>query len=178
MSDATPPPPRKGRTVVIALVLLLAGAAAVAAFFLMRARPPAMTAGETQTEAADQAAPEQPLSYYLARADATRGQAYFARCSACHSIGQGGPAGVGPNLWGVMGHAIGSRPDYAYSQAMRGHGGTWDWETTNAFLRSPRAFMPATRMTFYGVSDPQDRADVMLYLNGQGGALPPPEGAR
>jgi cytochrome c len=172
MADATPPP-RKGRTVAIALVVLLVLAAAIAAIVLLRARPPVVT-----VDVSDQVAPEQPLAYYLARADAARGEAYFARCSACHAIEQGAPTAVGPNLWGVMGNPIGSRPDYAYSQAMSRHGGRWDWAAANAFLRSPRNFLPQTRMSFYGIVNPQDRADIMLYMNRQGGALPAPEGAR
>ncbi len=121
------------------------------------------------------AAPEQPIAYYLARADAARGEAWFQRCAACHTAVQGGPHGLGPNLWGVMGSAVASRPGFTlYSPALRGLGGSWDWEKASRFLRAPRDAVPGTRMAYSGVINPQDRADVLLYLNRQGGSLAPP----
>ena len=68
---------------------------------------------------------------------------------------------------------------FAFSDALKNHGGSWDWDTMSAWLRSPRTFAPGTKMTFAGLSDPQDRADVMLFLNQHGGALtiPPPPAA-
>ena len=168
MADA-PPPPRGGRLAVVGLLLLIVAAVALA-LLLLRPDPQAPVA----VDISDQTEAEQPIAVYLARADAARGQAYFARCAACHTIEQGGPHAVGPNLWGVMGNPIASRPGASYSAALSGHGGRWDWETTSRFLESPRHFAPGTRMTFGGISRPQDRADVLLYLNGQGGTLPPP----
>src|SRR5205085_2303359 len=125
---------------------------------------------EAEKEDADLAADAQPIGYYLARGDAARGEAYFSRCTACHSIAPGAPPSIGPNLYGVMGHAIASRPDAVYSAALRDHGGTWDWDTASRFLQLPRAFAPGTPMTFVGVANPQDRAHVMLCLNRQGGS--------
>jgi len=76
---------------------------------------------------------------------------------------------------GVAQHA----PGFNYSEPLRAHGGTWDWDTMSQWLRSPRSFAQGTRMTFAGLSDPQDRADVMLYMNQNGGRLtvPPPPAA-
>ena len=126
-------------------------------------------------------AAEQPIAFYLQTADATRGQAVFGKCQACHTINQGGAAGLGPNLHGVMGQGVAQRPGFAFSDALRGRGGTWDWETMSEWLRSPRSFAQGTRMTFAGLSDPQDRADILLYLNQNGGGLTvpaaPPGGA-
>jgi cytochrome c len=117
-------------------------------------------------------AAEQPIAFYLQTADAARGQATFGRCAACHTINQGGPNGLGPNLFGVMGEPVATgHGGYAFSDALRNHGGTWDWETMSEWLRSPRAFAPGTRMTFAGLSDPQDRADILVYLNQNGGHL-------
>ena len=73
------------------------------------------------------------------------------------------------------------RPDFAYSDALKNHGGRWDWDTLSTWLHSPSRFAPGTKMTFAGLSDPQDRADVLLFLNQHGGTLtippPPAEGA-
>jgi cytochrome c len=161
----------KGRLVV---VLLLLAVAAALAWVLIYARTPPASGSERTNEAASAEPAERPISYYLARADAARGEAYFARCAACHTIDQGGAAVVGPNLYGAMGAPIGQRPGYTYSAALSGHGGSWDWDAMSRFLKRPSAFAPGTRMTFYGVANPQDRADVMLYMNRQGGTLPPP----
>ena len=126
------------------------------------------------------AAAERPIAHYLQTADAGRGQAVFGKCQACHTINQGGAAGLGPNLYGVMGAGVAQHsPGFNYSDPLRSHGGTWDWDTMSQWLRSPRTFAAGTRMTFAGLSDPQDRADVMLYLNQNGGNLqiPPPPAA-
>jgi cytochrome c len=165
------PPPNRGR-----LVLVLFGIAvgAVAAWLLVRS-PPRPTPTMVTPRAAG---PEQPIAFYLARGDAARGEAQFARCAGCHTIGEGSPPGVGPNLWGALGGPVAARPGYSYSAALQAVGGRWDWEATNRFLRSPRDVAPGTRMAFGGVDDPQQRADLMLYLNAQGGSLAPPAGGR
>jgi cytochrome c len=116
---------------------------------------------------------EQPIAALLATADAARGEAAFRKCSTCHTITPGGAAGIGPNLHGIMGAGVASR-GFAYSPDLTAKGGTWDWETMNTWLRSPRGFAPGTKMTFAGLSNPQERADLILYLNSQGSNLPLP----
>jgi cytochrome c len=117
---------------------------------------------------------EQPIAVALQTADVARGEAVFRKCAACHTVNQGGANGVGPNLFGVMGGPHGHRPDFAYSEALKGKAGNWNWDEMSQWLRSPRAYAPGTKMTFAGLSDPQDRADVMVYLNAQGSNLPLP----
>lgn len=117
------------------------------------------------------------LATLLAMGDAAAGEATFAKCMACHSIAQGGANGIGPNLWAVLGTGIGQHmPGFPYSEALSGHGGQWDFESMDAWLKSPRAFANGTKMSFAGLSDPQERANVILYMlaNGGGPALPPP----
>ena len=127
------------------------------------------------------AAAEQPIAHYLQTADAARGENIFHRCQSCHNADNGGANGLGPNLWGTVGNAIAHRPDFAYSDALKSHTGRWDWDTLSTWLHSPSRFAPGTKMTFAGLSDPQDRADVLLFLNQHGGTLtippPPAEGA-
>ena len=171
MAGGPAPSFNRGRLV---LVLFGIAAGALAAWLLVRAPRPPVTQVTPEVSG-----PEQPIAVYLARADAARGEAYFQRCAACHTIAEGAPHGLGPNLWGVMGSPVASRPGFTlYSPALRAHGGSWDWERVSAFLRSPRDAVRGTRMTFGGVTSPQDRADVMLYLNRQGGSLAAPAGAR
>ena len=122
---------------------------------------------------------EQPIAHFLQTADAARGEAVFRKCAACHTVNSGGPNGVGPNLFGTMGATVAHVAGFAYSDALRSKGGTWDWDTMSQWIRSPREFAPGTKMTFAGISDPQDRANLLAYLNSQGGNLtvPPPPAA-
>jgi len=118
------------------------------------------------------------LATLLATGDAAAGEKIFAKCTACHTIAQGGPAGIGPNLYGVVGAGIGKHAaGFAYSSDLAGHGGNWDYESLDAWLKSPRAFAAGTKMSFAGLGNPADRANIILYMreNGGGPALPTPE---
>ncbi|MDO9370768.1 MAG: cytochrome c family protein [Sphingopyxis sp.] len=116
-----------------------------------------------------------PLANLLAAADVTKGEAVFAKCAACHTIASGGPNGIGPNLFGTMGEEIGhGKHGFAFSAALAGMGGSWDFEKMNAWLTSPRKFAPGTKMSFAGLSSPEDRANLIVYLNAQGSNLPLP----
>ena len=122
---------------------------------------------------------EQPIAFYLQTADVGRGEAQFRKCASCHTINQGGADGLGPNLHGVMGTGVPHSAGFNFSEALRAKGGTWDWDSMSAWVANPRTFAPGTRMTFPGLADPQDRADLLLYMNAQGGTLqvPPPPAA-
>jgi cytochrome c len=116
---------------------------------------------------------EKPIETYLASADAAKGEATFNKCMACHNATKGGPNQLGPNLWGVMGEPIGKGHGYPFSSALAGKGGTWDWTTLSAWLKSPKAFAPGTKMNFAGLGNPQDRANVIAFLNAHSDAPRP-----
>jgi len=116
----------------------------------------------------------EPIANRLAKADVTKGQASFAKCAACHTINSGGANGVGPNLWAAMGKAHGHVAGFAYSEALKGVPGNWTFEAMDHWLASPRKYAAGTKMTFAGLSDPQERANVIAYLNSQGSNLPLP----
>jgi cytochrome c len=115
-----------------------------------------------------------PIASLLGTADAGKGAEVFKKCASCHTINAGGAAGVGPNLHGVMGKAVAGQAGFAYSDALKTVGGTWDWDKMNAWLTSPRKFAAGTKMSFAGLGNAQDRANVILYLNQQGSNLPLP----
>ena len=119
---------------------------------------------------------EKPIAFYLASGDPTKGESVFKKCAACHNVDQGGANALGPALFGTMGKPLAGHPGFAYSDALKGVGGTWDWDKMSAWLANPKKFAPGTKMTFAGLSNPQDRADLMLFLNSKGGTLtvPPP----
>jgi cytochrome c len=113
------------------------------------------------------AAAEQPIETFLAKADPAKGAQIFNKCAACHNASNGGPNQLGPNLWGVLGEPIGQGKGFPFSDALAKKGGNWNWDNLSQWLTSPRNFAPGTKMTFAGLSNPQDRADVMSYLNQQ-----------
>jgi cytochrome c len=116
-----------------------------------------------------------PLPNLLAAADPAKGEAVFAKCAACHTVNSGGANGIGPNLFGTLGEEIGhGKHGFAFSTALSGMGGSWDFEKMNAWLTSPRKFAPGTKMSFAGLSSPEDRANLIVYLNAQGSNLPLP----
>ena len=120
-------------------------------------------------------APEVAIASLLPTADAGKGAEVFKKCAACHTINQGAANGIGPNLYGTMGAPLGQgHGGFSYSDALKSVGGNWDWDKMNAWLTSPRKFANGTKMTFAGLSNPQDRANVMLYINQQGSNLPLP----
>ena len=119
------------------------------------------------------AAAEKPIETYLASADVAKGEATFNKCMACHNAPKGGANQLGPNLWGVLGEPIGKGHGFAFSSALADKGGNWDWNTLSAWLKSPKAFAPGTKMNFPGISNPQDRANVIAFLNSHSDAPRP-----
>jgi cytochrome c len=116
----------------------------------------------------------EPIAVRLAQADVAKGQASFAKCAACHTITQGGANGVGPNVWDTVGKPHGHIAGFAYSEALKSVPGNWTFEALDAWLAAPRKYAPGTKMTFAGLSDPQERANVIAYMNAQGSNLPLP----
>ncbi len=149
------------------------------------------TAGET-TEApaagGETAAPASPASEgggaaaeaggaglisMIASSDPAVGEKVFGKCKACHSAEKGGPNKVGPHLWDVIGRAKASVQDFSYSAALKGLSGNWTYEDLDAYLTNPKAVAPGTKMSFAGLSKPQDRAAVIAYLRAQEDNPPP-----
>jgi cytochrome c len=114
-----------------------------------------------------------PIEFYLASADPAKGQQVFNKCTACHTVEKGAPNQLGPNLWGVLGEPVGKGHGFAFSPALAEKGGTWNWDNLSEWLTSPKAFAPGTKMTFAGISNPQDRANVIAFLNSKSDAPRP-----
>ncbi|MBS0560444.1 MAG: cytochrome c family protein [Proteobacteria bacterium] len=113
------------------------------------------------------AAPAGPdnIDGLIATADVGAGEAYVKKvCAACHTFTQGGPAGVGPNLYGVLGAPHGHMEGYAYSAALKGIKGPWTYEALNKWLYKPAAYAPGTKMGFAGIPSDKERANVIAYL--------------
>jgi cytochrome c len=106
-----------------------------------------------------------PIAFYLASADPAAGEQVFKKCTACHNADQGGANALGPNLWDVLGEPVGKGKGFPFTSALSGVGGTWNWDNMSEWLKSPKKFAPGTKMTFAGLSNPQDRANVIAFLN-------------
>ena len=97
-----------------------------------------------------------------ASADAAAGEALWRNCRSCHALD--GRDGTGPHLNGVVGRPIDAVAGYNYSGALLVLGDTWTVEALSAFLENPRDAAPGTRMNFRGLSDPQDRVNLIKFL--------------
>jgi cytochrome c len=103
----------------------------------------------------------------VAGADAGRGERVFQRCYACHSVLPAETTLPGPNLRGVVGRRAGTLPGFRFSNAMveAGERGlVWSRETLDAYVTDPLALVPGSEMVIPGLRDPQDRADLIDYL--------------
>ncbi len=98
-----------------------------------------------------------------AEGDATRGEARFRECAACHKL-DAGASEVGPSLHGLFSRKAGELADFRYSPAMKRSGVTWTAETLDKYITDPQAFIPANRMPYAGISSAADRADLIAYL--------------
>jgi len=97
--------------------------------------------------------------------DAARGEALFkARAAQCHTINKGGPNGVGPNLYELVGRKSGTVTGFAYSKANLDSNVNWTPDILDVYLENPKKFMPGTKMSFAGLKKPQERADIIAYL--------------
>jgi cytochrome c len=97
-------------------------------------------------------------------ADAERGAKIFKKCASCHNVQKGEGSKVGPALYGVVGRAKGTFTGFSYSNGLKNMGGVWDRESINQFITKPKDYISGTKMAFAGLKKPQDRADVILYL--------------
>lgn len=106
------------------------------------------------------------LSSQAALADsAADGARLFAsQCAVCHAHASGAHAGVGPNLFGVVGRKAGTYPAYSYSPAMKSAGFNWSTAQLDKYLANPQQLVRGNRMPFAGVHDNAQRAAIVSYL--------------
>ena len=96
------------------------------------------------------------------------GEDVFKKCRACHEAGPEAKNKVGPQLTGIVGRKVGSVADFSYSDANKAFGdkgAVWTEDELFKYLANPLVYMPKTKMAFAGLSDEQDRRDVIAYLN-------------
>lgn len=120
----------------------------------------AATLGEQDVRTASEYLAMEPY----ASADRERGERLAGMCRACHTFGAGEPAMLGPNLYGVFGRRAGSVGNFDYSAVLREANFVWTPGALDAWLAQPARFLPGNRMSFTGVQDAGDRANLIAYL--------------
>jgi len=101
----------------------------------------------------------------LGKANPDAGKEVFKACTQCHTNEKGGANKLGPNLYGIVGREIGKHASFTnYSPAISGKGGTWTWEELAAYLHDPKSTIPGNRMSYAGVKDVAELADLLAYL--------------
>jgi cytochrome c2 len=123
--------------------------------------------GAASADAEAETADEPALPVLLASADPSAGEAITRQCAACHVFNEGGENRVGPALWDVVGRDIASVDGFAYSEALQGKEGDWTYEKLDAFLAAPREWAPGTSMSYAGLRNATDRANLIAYMRGQ-----------
>ena len=97
--------------------------------------------------------------------DVAAGKSSFAKCMACHAIGEGAKNKVGPELNGLNGRKAGTVAGYSYSEANKGSGLTWDEATFKEYIKDPKAKVPGTKMAFAGIKREQEVNDLWAYVS-------------
>jgi cytochrome c len=99
--------------------------------------------------------------------DIEAGKKLFSQCKGCHQIGAGAKDRIGPHMNGIFGRRAGAHDGFKYSKSMQRAGTdglTWTAETLDAYIENPRALVSKTRMSFRGMKDATDRANLLAYL--------------
>ncbi|WP_022729447.1 c-type cytochrome [Fodinicurvata sediminis] len=160
----------------VAAAVLTAGVVAMSAGFVSQllvspkdlyedAYPVEVTDGDpSEAPEAEEETLESVLAL-LGDADAENGESLTRACSACHTFEEGGANRVGPNLWNIVGASHAHADGFNYSDALADKSDEpWTYENLNAFLADPDGYAPGTRMSYNGMSDVEDRADLIAYL--------------
>jgi len=120
---------------------------------------------EQPAEQKSGAAKEVPIETLLASASPQQGAQAAKVCLTCHNMAKGQGPKVGPDLYGIVGKQVASEAGFNYSAALKAKGGTWTFEALNPWIANPRGDVPGTLMTFGGVPNEKQRADIIAYLN-------------
>jgi cytochrome c len=100
----------------------------------------------------------------LAKANPDSGKDLFKACAQCHTVEKGGATKQGPNLYEIIGRDIGKHPGFSFSPALNEKGGKWTWETLANYLHDPKGYIPGNRMSYAGMKDNAELADMLVYL--------------
>ena len=110
--------------------------------------------------------PEEEIDFaaLMEVADVSKGAKVWGKCKACHKLEDGANA-TGPHLYAVVDREVSSVSGYNYSGALIKVADVWDIDSLNGFLENPKTYAPGTKMGFAGLKKPDDRANLIAYLD-------------
>lgn len=98
-------------------------------------------------------------------ASVAEGERIAVGCTGCHSVMKDGQEKVAPNLFNIVNSKRARSKKFKYSEAFKKQRGkNWTVNDLSEFLKDPEAYIPGNKMSFSGISDPQDRMDLIAYL--------------
>lgn len=99
-------------------------------------------------------------------ADLARGKDLQGKkCGACHFLQVSRGNQVGPNLHGVFERGVAKADKYGYSPALKAFAEPqWTPELLDQWLLSPDSFVPGTAMRLNGITNADERRDIIAYL--------------
>jgi cytochrome c len=128
------------------------------------AGPAALANGDSGAENTAVEVGEPGIDALMAAADPALGKRQFIFCQACHTVAAGGANKLGPNLSGIVGKEVAVAPGFVYSAALVESGLVWDAASLDQWIANPSAMVPGTTMVFAGIRDPEQRANLIAYL--------------
>lgn len=131
------------------------------AFLPSKPHEAALDAGQGTAEAAN----DPQFDRLLAGASSQNGAQIAKQCGVCHNFEEGQGSKIGPDLYGVVDRPVASVAGFSYTPALKAKGGKWTFAALNKWLTNPRGDVPGTAMTFAGLPNEKQRADVVAYLD-------------
>ena len=96
--------------------------------------------------------------------NAARGERMYRACVACHSL-EPNRNMTGPSLAEVWNRKAGSLASFPrYSPVLKASGIVWNDDTLDEWIKDPQHFIPGNTMTFPGIKDARQRADLLAFL--------------
>lgn len=92
-------------------------------------------------------------------------QSFRSKCLPCHSVGEDARHKIGPVLNSLDGRKSGTTKGYSYSEANKNAAITWSEATFKDYIQDPMAKVPGTRMSFAGIKNEKEIADLWAYLS-------------
>ncbi len=127
--------------------------------------PKVAKAGAEGAVKEEQSAAGAQLDGLLASASAEHGAQVAKQCQICHNLQEGQGPKIGPDLYGVVDRPVATVAGFNYTPALKAKGGKWTFAALDKWLTDPRTDVPGTAMTFAGLSNEKQRADVIAYLD-------------